>query len=152
MLRKLTIPIQIHGTDQNPILELAKETKDTTFSVPDMPPSLYDQSGHLMDAEIVKEHYEIVWSIIADAFKHSKENSVSIPSDESLIDFFKAKVKERELNDDSLKLVLAMARIWGDFVGEPIEKQSLKFFWLEECIEGGTPFVSDIDREIIVHI
>ena len=97
-----------------------------------------------MDAETVKVHYEIVWSIIADAFKYSKETSISIPSNESLMDFFHMKVRGRELDEDSSKLVLAMARIWGDFVGEPIEKQSLKFFWLEECIEGGTSWVSDM--------
>ena len=57
--------------------------------------------------------------------------------EESLMDFFKAKVEEKELDSRSSKIVLQMARMWGDFVGEPIEKQSLKFFWLEECIEGG---------------
>ena len=55
----------------------------------------------------------------------------------SLLDFFEAKTQEERLSDDSVKLVLQIARMWGDFVGEPIEKQSLKYFWLEECIEGG---------------
>ena len=117
--------------------------RDSTFSVPDMPPSLYDESGHPIGVDMVKEHYDIVWSIIADAFKYSKEDCASIPPEHSLMDFFKTKVQEMGLDDTSSTLVLAMARIWGDFVGEPIEKQSLKFFWLEECIEGGTPCTSD---------
>ena len=53
------------------------------------------------------------------------------------MDFFKGEVKRRQLDDASSQLILQMARMWGDFVGEPIEKQSLRFFWLEECIEGG---------------
>ena len=82
-------------------------------------------------------HSNIVWSIISDAFKYSNDFSGTIPPEESLLDFFKTKIKEQGLDARSSKFVLQMARMWGDFVGEPIEKQSLKFFWLEECIEGG---------------
>ena len=53
------------------------------------------------------------------------------------MDFFKSEVQAKGLDDQTSRLVLQMAQMWGDFVGEPIEKQSLKFFWLEECIEGG---------------
>ena len=53
------------------------------------------------------------------------------------MDYFRSEVKGKKLDDASSKLVFQMARMWGDFVGEPIEKQSLRFFWLEECIEGG---------------
>lgn len=97
-----------------------------------------------MDVATTKEHYNIMWSIISDAFKDSKENSSSIPSEKSLMDYFIEKVGELQLSQESSKLVLAIARIWGDFVGEPIEKQSLKFFWLEECIEGGTSSINNI--------
>jgi len=113
------------------------EMKDVTFSTPDMPPSLFDQSGHLMNPGVAKEHYDVMWGIIAGAFKYSKEHCASIPSTESLMDHFRTKVQEMQMDQVSSNLVLAMARSWGDFVGEPIEKQSLKFFWLEECIEGG---------------
>ncbi len=90
-----------------------------------------------MNKEKAKEHSELVWGIIADAFKHSNADSASIPSSKSLLDFFEEKLKEKDIEDESQKLVLQMCRIWGDFVGDVIEKQSLKYFWLEECIEGG---------------
>jgi hypothetical protein len=35
------------------------------------------------------------------------------------------------------KIVMQVSEMWGAFVGSPISRQSLKFFWLEECIEGG---------------
>ena len=92
-----------------------------------------------MSQEKTQKHSEIVWGIIADAFKLSNAESASIPSSKSLLDFFKEKVKEKDLEDESKKLVLQMCRIWGDFVGDIIDKQSLKYFWLEECIEGGIP-------------
>lgn len=90
-----------------------------------------------MSQEKAKEHSELVWGIIADAFKYSNAESASIPSNKSLLDYFKMKLEEKDIEDESKKLVLQMCRIWGDFVGDVIEKQSLKYFWLEECIEGG---------------
>lgn len=126
------------GTDHNPILDLAEKTRDTTFSPPEnATPSLYDELGHLVEAQTAKKHSELVWEIISNAFKYSRENGPSIPPQSSLMDFFRSEVEGKGLDDASSKLIFQMARMWGDFVGEPIEKQSLRFFWLEECIEGG---------------
>lgn len=129
-------PNWIHGTDNNPILDLAKETSTTVFSTPEST-SVYDELGHPLEEESGAKYSELVWGIISDAFKYSNENSASIPPDQSLMDFFRTKVKEKDLDDHASKTVLQMARTWGDFVGEPIEKQSLKYFWLEECLDGG---------------
>lgn len=90
-----------------------------------------------MDDKHAKEYYDLMWGIIGDAFQHTNANCASIPPEESLLDFFKSKLEEKDLDATSKKTVLQLAESWGDFVGEPINKQSLKFFWLEECIEGG---------------
>ena len=90
-----------------------------------------------MDERKATEYSELVWGIIADAFKHSNEDSAHIPPEKSLMDYFKEMVKEKGVSGDEQKILLQMAQMWGAFVGDPIEKQSLKFFWLEECIEGG---------------
>ena len=132
------------GTVDNPILDLAKQTKGTTFSPPeDATPAVYDTEGRPLNQNIANELSEIVWGLIADGFKYSSKNCASIPPEKSLMDYLKERVKANDLNEQSLKLVLLMARMWGDFVGEPIEKQSLKYFWLEECIEGGTRATSN---------
>ena len=131
-------PNWIHGTVRNPILELANELKQTTLSPPeDAARSVYDELGDMVKAETAIKYSELVWGIIADAFKYSNEHHNSIPPEKSLLDFFESEVKDKGLDEASSKLVFQMAHIWGDFVGEPIEKQSLRFFWLEECIEGG---------------
>lgn len=109
---------------------------------------MYDESGHLVDSACAQRHYDLVWGMISDAFKHSHEKCASIPAETSLMDFFRSKAKEKKLDDDTTRLVLQIARMWGDFVGEPIEKQSLKFFWLEECIEGGNAVQSEPIREL----
>lgn len=143
-------PNWIHGTDHNPILSIAEKTHDTTFSPPeDAPPSLYDESGHLVESQTAKKHSELVWEIISNAFKYSRENGPSIPPQSSLMDFFESEVKGKGLDDASAKLIFQMARMWGDFVGEPIEKQSLRFFWLEECIEGENLFLASTYKSIL---
>ena len=39
--------------------------------------------------------------------------------------------------------------MWGAYVGSPVERQSLKFFFLEECIEGENPFVAGTYEKIL---
>ena len=36
-----------------------------------------------------------------------------------------------------MELVLSMSQMWGAYVGDRVELQSLKYFYLEDCIEGG---------------
>lgn len=129
-------PNWIHGTDHNPILDLAVETNTTTYSIGERQ-SVLDSQGKLMNATKATEYSELVWGIIADAFKYSNEDSASTPPNKSLMDYFKEKVREKDLGEDEQKVILQMAQMWGAFVGEPVDRQSLKFFWLEECIEGG---------------
>ena len=84
---------------------------------------------------------EAMWGIIVQAFKHSGENIANIDPEESLYDFFTKKSQELFIGDDDSeqkrKMLLQMAELWGAFVGSPVKRQSLKFFWLEECIDGG---------------
>lgn len=131
-------PNWIHGSGNNPILDLAHETKTIIFTPPEQGKSpVFDDLGRLLSDSRGKEISRLVWGIIDDAFKHSNEDSASIPPDRSLMDFFKIKVKEKNMDEPTSKLVLQMAHIWGDYVGEPIETQSLKYMWLEECIDDG---------------
>jgi hypothetical protein len=131
----------IHGTQGNPILDLAKETK-TTMGSWDTRSYMFDQSGKLLPLEESEKYAEIMWDIVQDAFKHSNRNCADIPEDESLLDFFhrelKTRIPDTELDyEKTRETVLQVADMWGAFVGSPLSRQSLKFFWLEECIEGG---------------
>lgn len=121
--------------NNNPILDIAQKTNTAVFSPELERTSVYDELGHLLDDEQGIEITELVWKIIGEAFAYSNEESASIPPEMSLMDFFEAKTKEWKLDEATSKLVLQMAHMWGDFVGESIEKQSLKYFWLEECLD-----------------
>ncbi|KZF24139.1 FAD/NAD(P)-binding domain-containing protein [Xylona heveae TC161] len=155
-------PNWIHGTDHNPILDLARETKTALHSWGERQ-SLFDEEGNLVDDQRATHYSEVVWSIIADAFKYSNEHSATIEPSESLMDFFKQKTREAVLersadSKDSATLetlnqeretILRIAKMWGAFVGSSIERQSLKYFWLEECIEGENLFVAGTYQAIL---
>ncbi|KAL8648201.1 MAG: hypothetical protein Q9210_005125, partial [Variospora velana] len=129
-------PNWIHGVNQNPILDLAKEIDATTMTAPESAPSIYDQSGQLLSPEECKQSSRLMWGIIEEAFDYSNKSSASIPDDQSLLDFFKIKLKEKDVPAPLAERVLQACRSWGDYIGGSIEKQSLKFFWLEETIDG----------------
>jgi len=130
-------PNWIHGTDHNPILDLAGETKTPTHTWGEID-HIFDEDGKIIkDGSALSE---AMWGIIVQAFKYSSENTSTIDPKKSLYDFFGEKVQETfpaEKDSDKQKKIMQMAEMWGAFVGSPVRTQSLKFFWLEECIEGG---------------
>lgn len=136
-------PNWIHGSHNNPILDLANETNSTVFSPPELGGEavvVFDELGHRLSEQTGQEISRIFWGLVDDAFKYSSEDSASIPPDQSLMDFFRTKVEAKKLDGYTSKLVLQLAQIWGDYVGEPVERQSLKYMWLEECIDNGWVF------------
>ncbi|KAL9101063.1 MAG: hypothetical protein Q9163_003637 [Psora crenata] len=140
----------IHGTKENPILHLASETNSVCFEPPeDSRPSFYDQSGNEIDHDTALEHSKLSWDIVTEAIKYSQKNGASIPPEHSLIDYYKKVLEKGGLSESSKELVLNMARMWGNIVGEPIERQSLRFMWLEECIEGENLFLASTYKAVL---
>ncbi len=134
-------PNWIHGTVDNPMMELAKET-GTKVGQWDNSAWILDEEGSLLSSEDSDAYSDIMWEIIKEAFEHSNKHCQEIDPGESLLDFFQTKVKERipestEAYEKKRNMVLQMSLFWGAFVGSPIERQSLKYFWLEECLDGG---------------
>lgn len=50
------------------------------------------------------------------------------------------------------RILLDDANFWGAYVGSPISRQSLKFYYLEECIEGENPFVAETYQKILEQV
>ncbi|KAF2648120.1 amine oxidase [Lophiostoma macrostomum CBS 122681] len=152
-------PNWIHGTDSNPILDLARETKTGTINW-DGRQAIFNRLGNRITDEDAAENTEIVWNIIEQAMKYSEGSCAEIPADKSLYNYFEDKVKELfpfEIEEDSeaerrRRTILDMAEMWGAFVGSPIQTQSLKFFWLEECIDGENLFVSETYHKVLHRI
>jgi hypothetical protein len=118
---------------------------------------VFDHLGNPMSKLETAANEEIVWGIIAQAMKYSNEESANIPAQKSLYNFFEEQVAEMfPSKDDEAKsrreTILQIAEMWGAFVGSPIQTQSLKFFWLEECIDGENLFVADTYQKVLQKI
>lgn len=152
-------PNWIHGTDNNPILDLARETNTRVMNW-DGRQAVFDHLGNLMPEPEAAENTEHVWTIIERAMKLSNDDSASIPAEKSLYDFFKEQVVEMFPPDDEgegkakskQNTILQMGEMWGAFVGSPVQSQSLKFFWMEECIDGENLFVAETYHKVLEKI
>ncbi|KAK4249062.1 hypothetical protein C7999DRAFT_39763 [Corynascus novoguineensis] len=143
----------IHGTTDNPIMDLVKETKTAT-GVWDSSSNIFDEDGRLLPLEEGEKLSTLVWNIIEDAFAYSNKYGPSIDPGKSLLDFFQEEVVKRipdteEGYERQRRLLLQMAELWGSFVGSPLNMQSLKFFWLEECIEGENLFCAGTYNKVL---
>lgn len=144
-------PNWIHGSKGNPIIKLAEKT-GTAVLDPEEDSVVFDSKGNRLPSSVAHDLSQSMWSTIVSAFEHSDENSSTIDPQLSLYDYFK-QVLSRKIHDpDRLQLALDEARMWGPVIGDPIEKQSLKFFFLEECIDGGNVFVAGTYKDIIKEI
>ena len=92
--------------------------------------------GKLVDEEKATKAAEFVWTTIEEAFEYSNQHGDSIPSKQSLYDFIQEKLEKTDFSEEEKKLCLDSCKLWGAYVGDSIERQSLKFFRLEECIDG----------------
>ncbi|KAL8988853.1 MAG: hypothetical protein Q9169_008488 [Polycauliona sp. 2 TL-2023] len=119
------------------------------MDVPEIPPSVYDQTGRLLSKEHSQQSSELMWGIIEEAFKYSNERGDEIPQHQSLLDFFKIRLKEKNVDEGIAERVLEYCRSWGDYVGGSIGRQSLKYLWLEETLDGGNLFLASTYKGIL---
>lgn len=94
------------------------------------------RDGDLIDEELATKASEFMWTTIEQAFEYSNSHGESIPPERSLYDFFQEKVEQTSFSQEEKQLCLDACQLWGAYVGDPIQRQSLKFFCLEECIDG----------------
>jgi phytoene dehydrogenase-like protein len=131
----------VHGTIGNPVYELVKQTNSPTRDVTSTS-CLFDESGGLMQTHQAGKIMKVMWEMIEEASEYSNKECKEIPTNDSLNDFIKQRLKEKvpDTEDDhaeTRKSVMQMSKIWGSFIGSPIQSQSLKYFWLEDGVEGG---------------
>lgn len=165
----------IHGhSPTNPISHLVEETGTTLHTLGESQ-AAFSPTGKQIPQSLVDRASESFWSIIADAFQYSNEHSEKINPNRSLLDFIKEKVDDKyppgkvngasesdlrfkdtdggvNSTDAERKLVLSEAEAWGGFVGGVTSRQSLRFFWLEECIEGENPFMAGTYGKVLERI
>lgn len=129
-------PNWIHGTGTNPILSIANATQTVTHD-PEGRNIAISRDGQLLGEDAVTKASEFMWATIEQAFEYSSQHGGSIPPERSLYDFFVEKLEQTDFSEEEKQLCLDSCKLWGAYVGDPVERQSLKFFCLEQCIDGG---------------
>ncbi|KAI9854724.1 MAG: hypothetical protein M1824_006606 [Vezdaea acicularis] len=161
----------VHGTENNPIADIAIETKSMSKEPQDSHDgqSVFDSEGRLIEKSLGNRYSEKMWSVIEEAFAYSTKNGASIDSRTSLYDFFVEKAAELDSKEGALKseapnghmldqpslnqlTLLQVAELWGAYVGDDVRRQSLKYFWLEEVIDGENVFLTSSYSKILAHI
>ncbi|PYH45497.1 flavin monoamine oxidase family protein [Aspergillus saccharolyticus JOP 1030-1] len=144
-------PNWIHGTGKNPIVSIAEST-DTVVQDFEGNQALIAPDGKPVSDEVAEKVSDVLWTIIAKAFKYSNTYKETIPVDRSLFDYIKEQVGQTDLSEQEKALCIESSKMWGAYVGDSIERQSLKFFCLEECIDGNNYFVASTYERILEHV
>lgn len=118
-------------------MQLARDTK-TVLHTWNGKTQIYDKNGQALDSAKADQLSDLVWETFDEALKFSEENGDKIPETLSLYDFFAQKAKELFPDQpEDQKLLLDMSQVWGAYIGHPVDKQSLRFAWMERCCVGG---------------
>ncbi|KAJ3497853.1 hypothetical protein NLG97_g1577 [Lecanicillium saksenae] len=149
-------PNWIHGTTGNVMLDLAMETGTSVGDIDEVS-CAFDETGVRLDAAESVKYETIMWDIIEEAFGYSEMSGAEIDPNKSLMDFFREKVPLKIQDDEpdaekKREMVYQLCETWGAFIGSPVTKQSLKFFWLEECIDDENLFCAGTYRKVLQRI
>ncbi|KAJ5577566.1 uncharacterized protein N7459_006530 [Penicillium hispanicum] len=144
-------PNWIHGSGENPIMTIAEATKTITYD-PQGGMLAFSREGLPLTEDVATRVSEFVWSTISEAFEYSNTHAETIPPERSLYNFFEEKVEQTQLSSQEKQLVLDGCKLWGAYVGDSIERQSLKFFRLEECVDGSNFVVASTYKRILEYV
>ena len=117
-------------------MHFAKATGSPTFLFEDVH-SIYLADGAHLQGHEARDLQKRVWDIFDAAAEYSRANSSSIPEHMSLFDWVVKSLNESTLSSEEKDRILQVSRAWGAYVGDSVETQSLKNFWLEGGMEGG---------------
>ena len=141
-------PNWVHGTQNNPIIQLAADTKTNIRNFGEVA-RVYRPSGEAVDGDTVEKLDDLIWNIISDAYAYSNKSCADINPELSLRDFFQMKLPEHGLSKEDEDIVMKMGEMWGSLMGGNWDEQSLKWFWLEECLDGANLYVVDSHKRIL---
>jgi Flavin containing amine oxidoreductase len=137
---------------------------------------VFDHDRNQLPDDLAKIAYETVWGQIEAGMKHSNVHAgtTGISEKLSLLDWMRETlpklIAERlELEHERrpqnypepgskdweplvqklLNIGLRTSGLWGAFVGSEVSTQSLRFLWLEECLDGENPFCAGTYTKVL---
>lgn len=121
----------IHGTDQNPLSDIASKVKSTFVSSLSLR-RCFDGDGHAVDAETAGLIFAKTWEYSAAASDHSRWNDVD--KNQSVDDFFRQRLREdKDLKDEKTKYFVGTGlELHSSITACDLDKLSLKYYWMED--------------------
>ncbi|KAI1124601.1 putative flavin-containing amine oxidase [Nemania abortiva] len=145
----------IHGTKGNPLVTLAGEIGSTIIACGAVD-SIFTSNGHPIARWIAHDDYQQMWYILNLVIERSRKRHLKLSSDAKMMDFFRKQVDREYRNAQSpepqnmrLNQIIEM---WGAFMGDDCERQSLKNLWLDSGLAGRNLFVASTYQAILVHL
>ena len=130
----------IHGTKDNPLVALAQKTSTTTIACGAVY-SICNSDGSWLSSDSSSYHYKEVWEVLEMAMEKSRKESAMLSDSSKMMDFFRQEVKRRRSKTKQPEayesLMTQIVEMWGAFMGNECENQSLKNLWLDGGLEGG---------------
>ncbi|KAI1444821.1 hypothetical protein F5Y02DRAFT_145102 [Annulohypoxylon stygium] len=142
----------IHGTQGNPLVALAEKAGATTVACGAVY-SICDSKADWLNRDIACSRYEEVWEILEMAIEKSRNETASLSDTVKMMDFFRGEVGRRRPQDKHPEayeiLMMKIVEMWGAFMGDDCERQSLKNLWLDAGLEGDNLFVASTYKSIL---
>ena len=130
----------IHGTRDNLFVALAEKTGTTTVACSAVD-AICNSNGAWLSRDVACHYYEEVWDILEIAMEKSRKESALLPDSLKMMDFFRQEIKRRRSKAKQPgayeSLMMQVVEMWGAFMGDDCENQSLKNLWLDGGLEGG---------------
>lgn len=119
-------------------MKLARKT-ETPLHRWDDDVRLFNSKGDVVDAGKASELQELIWGLFKESFGYSTQHGAEIPRSASLYRYVRERIAGLDVSDDDRELLVHLSQLWGNYTGDPIQRQSLKYVWTEVVCGGGMP-------------
>ncbi|KAH7398600.1 hypothetical protein BKA66DRAFT_407536 [Pyrenochaeta sp. MPI-SDFR-AT-0127] len=127
--------------ENQPIMKLAKQT-NTPIHVWNDDIRLFNSDGNPVEPAKALRLQELIWTFFEDSFTYSVEHGSEIPTSASLYQYVRKRIAECAVSDDDRELLAGLSQMWGNYTGDAIQRQSLKYCWTEIVRDGDEYFVT----------
>lgn len=122
--------------EAHPIMKLANRTNSPLHLWND-DIRLFDSDGNSVEPSRALKLQRLIWGIFEESFAYSVEHSSEISAADSLYDYVRNCLAELDVPDQDRRTIAQLSQLWGDYIGDPITRQSLKYVWMEVVCTGG---------------
>jgi hypothetical protein len=101
---------------------------------------LFDSSGALIEPARALRLHRQIFEVFEASFAYATDHAGEIAASDSLYKYVRGALAELDVSDDDRELLARLSELWGDYIGDPVTRQSLKYVWMEVVCAGGDEY------------